>query len=96
MGEASHPGPQGRRIRDSDEEVLDGLERELNLIASDDEPLVPTFATNLVPRINSTEPTTVQRIERVLKVEHSNAILAPTWPDRDSQERGWSCEHPTQ
>ena len=84
MGEASHPGPQGRRTRDSSEEVLDGLERELNLIASDDEPLVqPIFTRNVVPRINSTEPATVERIERVLKVELSNANLAPTWRDRD-------------
>ena len=85
--ESSHPGSQGRRTRDSSEEVLDGLERELNLIASDDEPLVqPIFTRNVVPRINSTEPATVQRIEKVLKVEHSNANLAPTWRDRDSSD----------
>ena len=87
MGEASHPGPQGRRTRDSVEEVLDGLERELNLIASDDEPLVPPiFARNVVPRVNSTEPATVQRIESVLKVEDSNANPAPMWRDRDSSD----------
>ena len=59
----------------------------LNLIASDDEPLVPPiFARNVVLRINSTEPATVQRIESVLKVEDSNANLAPTWRDRDSSD----------
>ena len=74
VGKASHPGPQGRRIRDSSEEVLDGLERELNLIASDDELLVqPIFTRNVVPRINSTEPATVQRIERVLKVDRDSS-----------------------
>ena len=50
------------------------VERELNVIASDDEPLVPPiFARNGVPRINATEPATVQHIESVLKVEDSNA-----------------------
>ena len=31
LGEASNPGPPGRRTRDSAEEVLDNLERELTL-----------------------------------------------------------------
>ena len=53
------------------------VERELNFIASDDEPLVPPIsARNVVPRINSTEPSMV-RIESVLKVENSNANPAP-------------------
>ena len=34
MGEASHPGPQGRRTRDISDEVLDNLERELTLLES--------------------------------------------------------------
>ena len=66
MGEASHPGPQGRRTRDSVEEVLDGLERELNLIALDAAPLVrPMFSRNVVPRINSTEPASAAHRECV-------------------------------
>ena len=40
VGEASHPGPHGRRTRDVFDTVLDNLERELRSIESDDEPLV--------------------------------------------------------
>ena len=42
LGEASNPGPPGRRVRESAEEVLDSLERELTLIESDDEPRTHT------------------------------------------------------
>ena len=56
MGEASHPGPPSRRSRDSAEELLNNLERELNF-ESDDEPLVrPTIGRNVVPRIGAGEP----------------------------------------
>ena len=61
LGEASNPGPPGRRVRDSAEEVLDSLERELTLIESDDEPLVrAATGRNVVPRINAGEPGVVQ------------------------------------
>ena len=60
---------------------------ELNLIASDDEFLVrPIFARNVVLRVKSTEPATLQRIETLPKVEDSNANPAPTWRDRDSTD----------
>ena len=56
LGEASHPGPPGRRSRNSAEELLDNLERELDF-ESDDEPLVrPTIGRNVVPRISTGEP----------------------------------------
>ena len=56
VGEASHPGPHGRRTRDVSDTVLDNLERELRLIESDDEPLVrSTSGRNVVPRISSGE-----------------------------------------
>ena len=56
LGEASHPGPHGRRTRDVSDTVLDNLERELRLIESDDEPLVrSTGGRNVVPRISSGE-----------------------------------------
>ena len=38
LGEASNPGPPGRRVRDSAKEILNSLERELTSIESDDEP----------------------------------------------------------
>ena len=61
LGEASNPGPPGRHIRDSAEEVLDNLERELTLVESDDEPLVrPTTGRNVVPRISAGEPILLQ------------------------------------
>ena len=57
VGEASHPGPHGRRTRDVSDAVLDNLERELRLIESDDEPLIrSTSGRNVVPRISSGEP----------------------------------------
>ena len=56
MGEASHPGPHGRRTRDVSDAVLDNLEHEFRLIESDDEPLVrSTSGQNVVPRISSWE-----------------------------------------
>ena len=61
LGEASNPGPPGRHIRDSAEETLDNLERELTLVESDDEPLVrPTTGRKVVPRISAGEPILVQ------------------------------------
>ena len=60
LGEASNPGPPGQRVRDSAEEVLDSLERELTLIESDDEPLVrAATGRNVVPRIHAREPSVV-------------------------------------
>ena len=54
VGEASHPGPHGRRTWDVSDEVLDNLERELRLIESYNEPLVrSTSGRNVVPRISS-------------------------------------------
>ena len=53
VGEATHPGPQGRP-RDTSHEVLDNLGRELRLMESDDEPLVRSMdGRNVVPRITS-------------------------------------------
>ena len=69
-------GPQGRRTRDS-VEVLEGLEREFYLIASDNEPLVPHF---LPESIRQKEPPRCSA-----SVEDSN-VPAPTWRDRDSSD----------
>ena len=62
VGEASHPGFQGRRTRDIPDEVLDNVERELRLMESDDEPLVrSTEGRNVVPRISSLEEVSERR-----------------------------------
>ena len=73
LGEASHPGPPGRRSRDSAEELLDNLERELE---SDDEPLVrPTIGQNVVPRIGAGEPILEQHNDSLATVPASPRAL---------------------
>ena len=63
LGEAYHPGFPGRRTRDSAEDFLDNLKRELHLIESDDEPLVrPTIGQNVDPRTNAGESILVQQL----------------------------------
>ena len=91
MGEATHPGPQGRP-RDTSDEVLDNLERELRLMESDDEPLVrSTDGRNVVPKISSivaTEASERQGCD-VHSLVHDEGVpstapaeLIPTWVDR--------------
>ena len=91
LGEASNPGPPGRRVRDSAEEILDSLERELTSIESDDEPLVRAgTGRNVVPRIHAGEPTVVQSdSEATRALQGGPGVKCPTLPLPQSQH----CHH---
>ena len=98
VGEATHPGPQ-RRPRDTSDEVLDNLERELRLMESDDEPLVrSTDGRNVVPRISSIVATERRRCD-VHSLVHDEGVpstvpteLIPIWVGRDADECSVSSE----
>ena len=91
VGEASHPGPQGRRTQDISDEVLDNLERELRL---DDEPLVRSAeGRNVVPRISYSA--SERRRSDVHSFVHDEGVPAesiPTWVDLDADECSVSSE----
>ena len=57
FGRGFPPGSSRSAFKGFTEEVLDHLERESNLIESEDEPLVrPMTGRNVVPRIGAEEP----------------------------------------
>ena len=102
LGEASNPGPPGRCVRESAEEVLDSLERELTLIESDDEPLV-RVATGRIHAVEpgvvhsdslATVPASPRALQGVVRCEVPDvapptlpALPAfPTWVDQDLDE----------
>ena len=90
--------PTRGRVRDSAEEILDSLERELTSIESDDEPLVRAgTGRNAVPRIHAGEPSVVRdsaatrALQGVARCEVPDVAPStepalppfPTWVDRD-------------